>query len=65
MHNFKYHTVEELERLMDNLKVEIEHLRRSVERSNWHSAILKGALEYDEDMLRHAEFEIMERTLLK
>ena len=62
-HNFKYHSIQELEKLMDNLKEEIEHLKNTVERQNSTSA-QKSVLDEDIDMLRMAEFEIMERSLL-
>jgi hypothetical protein len=72
MHNFKYHSLEELEDLIENLKKEIAF--------NGGEAVDLGELFPDvsslptiqernmkdsEDMLRAAEFEVMERTLLK
>lgn len=64
MHNFKYHTVEELEKLVDNLKEEIAHLRKTVENTN-STELQKRTLKESEDLLSHAEYEVLERTLLK
>ena len=62
MHNFKYHDTEDLEKLVENLKVEIEHLKKT---TYYHTTMQTQALALSEDMLRHAEYEILERTLLK
>ena len=62
-HNFKYHTVEELDRLCDQLKLEIEHLKKTVGSIDATSVQMK-TLEDSEQMLQAAEYEILERTLL-
>jgi hypothetical protein len=61
MHNFKYHTVEELEQLIEQLKNEIAAYKPYVQGDDFK----KKLLEESEDMLRHAEYEVVERTLLK
>ena len=64
MNNFKYHTVPELEKLTDNLKEEIEFLKKTTEMAH-STSVQARTLQDSIDMLREAEFEIMERTLLK
>jgi hypothetical protein len=57
MHNFKYHSVDDLERLIENLRTEVELLRKTADATR--------LLKESEDLLRHAEFELLERTLLQ
>jgi hypothetical protein len=56
MNNFKYLSTKELEDLIDNLKIEIASLEKCDN--------MKPQLELDKEMLRDAEFEVIERTLL-
>jgi ribosomal protein L29 len=65
MYNFKYHSVEDLEKLIENLKTEIGHLRNTVNMSNLDFGCKQDTLKESEDMLTHAEFELLERTLLQ
>lgn len=58
MQGLKYLTIAELEDLIDNLRAEIN--RFTSENSPHVIAILKQ----DEEMLRQAEDEVLERTLL-
>jgi hypothetical protein len=65
MHNFKYHSTEELELLIEGLKEEVARLKVWAEAEAWnvdshHNKCLKIA----EEMLRQAEDEVLERTLL-
>ena len=68
MQDLKYLTIPELEKFCDNLRLEIDHLKKTVEHQNTRyrdKTVAKQTLEVDEDMLNHAEAEILERTLLK
>jgi hypothetical protein len=63
MHNFKYHSLDELEKLIEICKNELAVLNTyGPDDMNDHRA---QARQYHGDMLREAEFEVMERTLLK
>ena len=64
IHNFKYHSVADLERLIENLREEITHLKMTVELNN-ATYQQRLALKESEDMLVHAEYEVLERTLLQ
>jgi hypothetical protein len=60
-YNFKYHSLEDLETLIENLKNEIVLL------NSYHpleQTKIKAQLEYCADMIKQAEDEILERTLL-
>jgi hypothetical protein len=59
-HNLKYHSIKDLEALVNNLSSEIEHLEKTQGKTTLQEASLK-----EDISLKHAaELEIMERTLL-
>lgn len=57
--NFKYHSIDDLERFIEHLKKEIASLESATKRNT------KQLLEEDRRMLHEAEYELLERTLLQ
>ncbi len=62
MQGLKYLTVEDLEKFIVNLKAEIDDLQKT----SWRvGSIAHKTLETSKEMLRQAEDEVLERTLLQ
>jgi hypothetical protein len=57
--NYKYHSIDDLERLKLQLEAEIKGLKGTTDRST------ESLLKEDERMLHEVECEILERTLLQ
>jgi hypothetical protein len=70
--NFKYHSIEDLEELIKNLKNEIDfaegrtndHVELYPDLKDIITDIDQRKLKDSKEMLRDAEYEILERTLL-
>lgn len=68
-HNFKYHSLEDLQRLIDGLKANLSMFDAAAElhlslRDLALEHMTKDAVEIDKEMLEQAETELMERMLL-
>ena len=67
-HNFKYHTLDDLERLIVNLQKEVASTKIWADHTTMAAPEMIGRttrqLVEAEEMLREAEYEVLERTLL-